>query len=145
MKIPIKDYSKMYGIKKTPISPTKKKFLRLMNAEKQWKPQIDDLELHVKRISALENLTLDEIMGYQKGYFHNGLEPSHAFQDARRIGLRGSILSLEKAMKKRLDESIRHTAKNSGDLSMCNSMSSVKFALASAPLSQKSPEKNDTK
>ena len=30
MKIPIKDYSKMYGIKKTPISPTKKKFLRLM-------------------------------------------------------------------------------------------------------------------
>ena len=34
MKIPIKDYSKMYGIKKTPISPWKKKFLRLMNAEK---------------------------------------------------------------------------------------------------------------
>ena len=145
VKIPIKDYSKMYGIKKTPISPTKKKFLRLMNAEKQWKPKIDDLEMHIKRVSALENLTLDEIMGYQKGYFHNELSPSNAFQEQRRIGLRGSILSLEKAMKKRLDASLGHTVNNSGDQSMCNSMSSVKFAHVSAPLSQKSPEKNDTK
>ena len=78
-RIPIKDYSKMYGIKKTPISPTRKKFLRLMNAEKDWKPKCDDLELHIKRVDALENLTLDEIMGYTKSYFHNDLEPSSLF------------------------------------------------------------------
>ena len=79
VRIPIKDYSKMYGIKKTPISPTRKKFMRLMNAEKDWKPKCEDLELHIKRVSALESLTLDEIMGYTKSYFHNDLEPSVLF------------------------------------------------------------------
>ena len=82
VRIPIiKDYSKMYGIKKTPITPTKKKFLRLMNAERTWKPKIEDLEQHIKRVEALENMTLDEIMGYNKHYYNNGSSPSDAFQE----------------------------------------------------------------